>query len=409
MRVFIVFIFFLLLTILFRLYFHFSFSNQYKVGDKYSKQITLLSDTKMAGQFQTFKDGNLTIQTYSQPQFFYGDRLKISGIVSGKRFTSQDNREVQYLVVSFPKIEKVKDSNIFINTASFIRSRVEKSFFSTLPHNEAALLFGIVFGGSSAFDVELYKAFKSSGVLHVVAASGMNITMFAGFLLLGLGLFLKRQVALTISILGIFYYALISGLQPSILRAAIMSSIAFSAGISGRQSLGFFTLFITAWVMIFLRPDNLFDVGFLLSVSSTSGILFIKPLFDRLEFIKRTEAFSADITTTISSQLASIPILAMFFSSYSVISILVNALVLWTIPILMVVGGLAALSAVAFPIISPIFLYLTLPFLIFFEKVVLLFQNVPSVQLQNIPFIIWCGYYSILIAIILTLRKKHER
>ncbi len=399
------FIILLSLTVLLRLYFHFLLSNQYKVGDKYSKQITLLSDTKISGNFQTFKDGRLTIQTYAQPVFSYGDTLKITGTVSEKSFLSDQNKKVSYLQVSFPQIEKAESKSLLVKTAAFIRNRVETSFFSTLPHNEAALLFGIVFGGSSAFDPEFYNAFRKTGVLHVVAASGMNVTMFASFILILSGLFLKRQKALAVSIIGILYYALISGLQPSILRAAIMSSIAFSAGIFGRQSFGFLTLFFTACIMVFLRPDNLFDVGFLLSVSSTCGILYIKPLFDRVKFIKKTEAVSSDITTSISSQLASLPILALFFSAYSAVSILVNALVLWTIPILMVLGGIAALLAVVFPLFSNIFLYLCFPFLLYFEKIVFLFQSIPLIEFQNTPLVIWLGSYSILIAIVLKLRK----
>lgn len=400
------FIVLLLIIILLRLYFHFLLSHQYKVGDEYSKQITLLSDTKISGNFQTFREGKLTIQTYAQPVFYYGDTLRISGTVSEKSFLSDQNKKVTYLQVSFPKIEKVKSDNFFIKTTAFIRTRVESSFFSVLPHNEASLLFGIVFGGSSSFDPDFYDAFRKTGVLHVVAASGMNVTMFASFILALTGIFLKRQKALTISILGIFYYALISGLQPSILRAAIMSTIAFSAGIFGRQSYGFLTLCITAFIMIFLRPDNLFDVGFLLSISSTCGILYIKPLFDKITFIKKTEAVSSDITTSISSQLASLPILALFFSAYSAVSILVNALVLWTIPILMILGGIAALLAVVFPFLAVIFLYLCFPFLLYFEKIVFLFQAIPLIEFQNIPVAIWLGYYSILIAIALKLRKS---
>lgn len=409
MKRFILSMIFLFVVLLVRLYFHFSLSNQSKAGDKYDKQITLLSDTKINGKFQTFKDGKLTIETYAQPQLFYGDKIQVKGVISQKSFLSKEGKQIKYLVISFPQIREVENKNVLVKSSAFFRNRVQGLFFSTIPHNEAALLFGIVFGGSSSFDPDFYDSFKSTGVLHVVAASGMNITMFASFMLIFTGLFFKRQWALAISILGIFYYALISGLQPSILRAATMSSIAFSAGIFGRQSYGFFSLLLTACIMVFMKPENLFDIGFLLSFSSTCGILFIKPIFDKLTIIKKTEAFSSDITTSVSSQLGSIPILVSFFSAYSAVSILVNALVLWTIPILMILGGLGALFSIIMPFLSVILLYLCLPFLVYFEKVVLLFKNIPLLRLENVPVTIWIGYYSILTAVVIALRKHlHE-
>src|SRR6185312_6794584 len=118
------------------------------------------------------------------------------------------------------------------------------------------------------------------GVLHVIAASGMNVTFVSAALLFSLGLFLNRRNALLFGSLGIIFYLFLVGLQPSILRASIMGLLAFGAGLLGRQHIGIFALFVSGYVLLLWQPNFLFDVGFQLSFMATCGIMFMKPLLD---------------------------------------------------------------------------------------------------------------------------------
>lgn len=397
---------FLVLSLLLGISYAFYFQNlkPYAVGDKLDAKVTLLADTRTSGFYQTFKVDGLTIETVKDPHYGYGDKLSILGTIEENSFQSQ-GKTVKLLVVKNPKISKLVNSNILITTAAYFRNRIQTTFSNYLPHNESALLFGIVFGGSSGFSPDLYKQFQAAGVLHVIAASGMNVSIFAGFLFTFFALFFNRRQATILSIMGIFYYALISGFSASVVRAAIMGGIVFSAALYGRRSMVIISLLMTIFVMLFVSPGILFDVGFQLSVTATFGIILIKPLFDNIGWINKTEAVSDDITTSISAQLGSVPIMVSSFSTYSFISILVNALVLWTIPFLMILGGIAALCAITLPIISVIFLYLSYPLLLYFEKIVSIFGSVSLLQIQNVPTIFWIGYYSILFSLILFVGK----
>jgi len=200
---------------------------------------------------------------------------------------------------------------------------------------------------------------------------------------------------------------LLSGFSASVLRAAIMGSIVFSAEILGRKSTALLSLFMTSFIMLLVFPEILFDVGFELSFFSTLGILLIKPIFDSVQIIKRYEGFTDDVTTTISAQVGSLPVMISSFSSYSIISIPVNALVLWTIPILMITGGIAALCSIVLPFTSVPFLYISYPLLLYFEKMVQIFSGLPVLNLENIPFLIWVGYYMILLGLVWLL-KNHK-
>lgn len=408
MRVLILFCFILVLILSIRYVWYFQTVKSYSVGDSVKQQVTLLSEPKISSFYQTFKLDSLSIQAPVYPEYHYGDTLEIEGTVEDGSFQAENGKIVSRLVVKNPKIIAQK-SNIFISSAAYLRRKIENTFNAYLPKNEAALLFGIVFGGTQGFDKNTQDAFRNSGVLHVVAASGMNVSMVAGFLVFSLSRFFKRQKALLIAVIGVFYYALLSGFSASIMRASIMAAVVFTAEILGRKNYAVLTLFLTAFVMLMVSPGILFDAGFLLSFTATLGIITIKPLFDQIKIIEKTKAFSDDITTSVSAQLGSIPVMAGVFGTYSAVSILTNALVLWTIPFLMILGGVAALCAITIPFVSVIFLYLCYPLLTYFERIILLFGSIPMLEVGDIPWLLPAGYYLILFSTILFIQNKAKK
>jgi competence protein ComEC len=238
--------------------------------------------------------------------------------------------------------------------------------------------------------------------MHVIAASGMNVTMVSGFLFYIFSLVLKRQRAIFLSIAGVIFYDFLAGFQASIIRASIMGALAFSSQILGRQRDGVYALFLTAFVMLFLWPQFLTDIGFQLSFASTIGILIIPSLFKRWQ-----NGISADLITTVSAQIATLPLLLGSFGTYSAWSVVVNALVLWTVPVLMVLGGFAAIAAFVFSPLAQLLLYLCLPFLAYFQSITGFFAGLRgSLSVQNLPWQLTLAYYLSLIALLALISKK---
>jgi competence protein ComEC len=157
--------------------------------------------------------------------------------------------------------------------------------------------------------------------------------------------------------------------------------------------------------MLFLWPQFLTDVGFQLSFASTLGIMIIPSLFKKWE-----NALSGDFLTTISAQAATLPILLGSFGTYSVWSVVVNALVLWTVPILMILGGFAAIVSFIFAPISKLLLYLCLPFLVYFQSIVSFFAGLKgSLTVQNLPWQLTVAYYLLLISgLVFVFKKSHD-
>jgi|SRR3989338_4741210 len=419
------FVLFILLAILaIRFFLFYSHKSTYIDGQEIHFETTLLSEPSIISNSQrvsaNLASGDkiyITIPRY--PEYHYGDILKISGAVkfsTGTKTSTQSKRlttnEKTIMTMFFPKIEADKnEQNYILSVASFVRQKVIVLFEKTLDQTSSSLLLGIVFGIKKEMPLEFTDSIRKVGVMHVIAASGMNVTMVAGFLSSLFGFFLNRKAALLLTAAAVLFYAVMSGLQPSIIRAAIMGILVFSAQVIGRQRLSYYILFLTAFLMLFISPNLIEDIGFQLSFLATFGLLYLKPMFDRMHKVEVVKKFviGEDVSTTVAAQVSTLPIILMNFGAYSLWSILVNGLLLWTIPIIMVLGGVGAIIGIIFEPLGQLFIYLSLPFLLLFEKVVVVFAGFGgTVNLIDFPWQFVLAYYLILLGFSIFLNRKKQ-
>lgn len=402
----------LLISLFLRFFFFYQNSSYPKDGEYITFRTTLLSEPQVYENYQriyTMLDQKTRVFVYTSlyPEYHYGDSLSISGNLRYKLL----NNGNYISSMNFPKIESVKSSENFILAfISFIRQKIILLYERSLPAKSAGLLLGIVFGIKETMPKEFSNNLKIAGVMHVVAASGMNVTLVGGFLSSILVFFVRRRIALFLSIIGILFYAVLSGFEPSIVRASIMGILAFSAQILGRQRIASYGLFIAGYSMLFISPSLLYDVGFQLSFISTLGLLYIRPLFERTDRavkLLKSSIIGDETVTTVSAQISTLPILLANFGTYSLWSILTNVLVLWTIPVLMILGGVAAILGIIIEPVGRLLLYLSLPLLIYFEIVINTFANYGGIlKIESISWPIILGYYFILFSLISVMKKK---
>lgn len=381
----------LLLILSLRFFFFYSNQPQFEHGQKVNFTSLLFSEPQIFGSRQLFTANlgshtRVRITTSRFPQLHYGEHIHIKGTIS-----NSNNR----LLIYFPEIKIIKNPSNpfqkFLSATSTIRQKLTSLFSTTLPSPSSSLLMGIIFGIKEQMPQSFSDNLKISGVYHVIAASGMNVTLIGGFISTFFAFFLKRQIAIGLSIIGIMFYALLGGLEASIVRASIMGILVFSAQIMGRQTLAINGLILAGFTMLFITPSLITDIGFQLSFTATLGILYIKRL-----------------PTTISAQIATLPILLANFGTYSVYSILVNALVLWTVPIIMAVGGIGALIGLIIIPLGQLIIYLSYPLLWYFEQVVNIFGKIGGViTIQTLPWQFIVGYYCLLSSALLIFRRKH--
>jgi len=326
------------------------------------------------------------VKTTPDKDLEYGNLLKISGKLESKLLSNN----ATIFTLNYPKIEANFREN-YLKTAKiyFIRQRIINAFNASLDKNSADLMLGIVFGIKQNLNKEFSQQIQTVGLTHVIAASGMNVTLVSGFLFYFLSYLFKRQLAIFLSILGIVFYVTLTGFEPSIVRAAIMGMLVFSSQILGRQQYSLITLLLTGFVMLFIWPEYLINIGFQLSFLSTLGILHLPDLFKRIK-----NGFTQDFIVTLSAQIATMPIILFNFGNYSIFSLLSNVLVLWIVPILMILGFIASIFSFIFPPLASLILYFSLPLLLYFEKVVGIFSSLGSINgLNTFPWQLVVAYY----------------
>lgn len=361
------------------------------IQEQYFRQFFL---SKYSNQFSY-----LPIKIFFPKNFkpFEAEKIKLSGNINIKVIKDKQVYSLRNL-----KIVKISEPNIIYVWVTKIQKKITDFFYLNMSAKDAGLLLGIIFGIKAKFDNNFSQLLSSTGVMHVIAASGMNVTMVSSFIFfLAISSF-KRQKAIFLSFIFLTFYILISGFQPSIVRAFIMILFSFLAQILGRQNSGFYGLFLAFFIMVFYDPLLIFSISFELSFLSTLGILMFKPILFKNHFLD-------DFTTTFSAQILSLPIIIASFGNYGILSILVNVLVLWTIPPLMILGGISAILAFFIAPLAILALILAKPFLWWFENVVEFLGSFNlNVKVGAVNGSLILGYYLLVLGIWIFLKKKKQ-
>lgn len=231
--------------------------------------------------------------------------------------------------------------------ASGARDTLSWPLLTTIPPPDGLIAVGSLLGGKADLPRDLRDAFARTGTTHLLAASGFNITLIAGALGAALRPAGARAVAAG-TIAAAFAMAFAAGLAPSIVRAALMSLAASVAVIVGRPSGGIGALGAAVLVLLFASPRAIGDVGFLLSISATAGLLLLAEPLERR--VPGPAWFRAQLATTTAATLASLPVSAETFGRISLVSPLANLALAPLVPPLMTATGLAlAAGTVAAP------------------------------------------------------------
>lgn len=393
----------LLFFLIFRLGFFYLFPIKLINGQRVNFSTTLFDDPKTIGNYQLFfvRLGNfwnstkVQIITHSNQDFSYGQTINVIGTLKEK---SLKNKQA-YFAIQNPQIEA--KNNGFLSFFGTFRGKIITFCENNFSQPYSGLLVGIIFGIKSLLTDQIIRSFRITGVSHIVAASGMNVTLVAGFLFGLLGSFLRRRWATGISIAGIFAYTALAGFDASIVRAALMGTLAFSAGFFGRQYSGVYVLMLVSLIMLLWDPLLLLDVGFQLSVLATAGILLLKSSLFSANII------GDDLGTTLAAQIATLPVLLSVFGQYSLLSILANLLVLWTIPLIMIIGGVGIFVGLFFQPVGTFIVWLSIPLLWYLTSVTTFFSaHAVLVQIQSVPIFFIVGYYGLVFAIVLFIQKK---
>jgi competence protein ComEC len=272
----------------------------------------------------------------------------------------------------------------------------------------------MILGDKSQLSNDIKNKLNITGVRHITALSGLHITILSAFLL-NLFLFLGfwRRTAIYFSIFVMIVFIIMTGLQPSAIRAGIMGGLFLIAQILGRSSPSSNSIFLTAFVMLIFNPFLLrYDVGFQLSFLAMMGIIYFMPFLQKkISFIPEPYISVKDtIAMTLSAYIFTLPILAYNFGYVSLISLLANVLIVPFLYPIMVLGLGAILLSLIFGILGK-FLFLFVWF--FLSYLIFVVEFLSKLPLSFLAFKeihwLWLVFsYTILFFVVLKLNKKSK-
>ena len=232
-----------------------------------------------------------------------------------------------------------------------------------IDETEFEILSALTLGYKRELEPETKRIFSASGASHVLAVSGLHVGVVFYLINLLFGFLRKikksRLLFMLISISTLWIYAFITGLSPSVMRAATMFSI-FTIGENlNRRSNIYNLLAASACFLLLINPNNLFDIGCQLSYSAVFGIVFLQPKLEKMIYVKNKilKYFWVLVTVSFAAQIATFPITSYYFGQFPTYFWLTNSFVIPAVMVLIPLG-IFLLFASAIPVISTILAFL---------------------------------------------------
>jgi len=282
-------------------------------------------------------EGKILVTANKYPKYEYGDKLRIKGTLEyPEEFPDFNYKEYLikdkvYSVSYYPDIELLGKSqgNLILAGILNLKEKLREVIFKNLSPPQSSILAAIILGDQRQISDIWKEKLNLTGVRHLTAVSGMNVTLISAIsmsFLLGLGFWRKQAFWITIIFISIF--VIMTGLQSSAVRAGIMGVIFLLAQYLGRSSDSSRAILIAATLMLILNPFLLrLDVGFQLSFLAMLGIIYLLPIFQIiLNKIPKVFQLRNIIAMTLSAQIFTLPILIYNFGYFSLVSPVVNIL-----------------------------------------------------------------------------------
>lgn len=251
----------------------------------------------------------------------------------------------------------------FLQKIKKIRFQGIKYLQTYLPSHIAAFSSALIYGDRSLMSPETIASFQKAGIIHLLAISGLHVTLLMGMLYyIGLRIGITKEKMTIIILLFLPVYAVFAGGAPSVVRSVIMIFLVM-VSVKWKRIYPFSSLdsiCLAFSLLLLFSPMMVFDVGFQLSFSVSFGIILSGPFI----LNRYRNHFSKMLSTSMVAQISGLPILLYHFYSISLASIFANL------------------------IFIPLFSFLLLPGLLFLFLLLLLFGEVPNFILNFFEVVI---------------------
>lgn len=307
--------------------------------------ITRATTVEVTGRGSTYhgRVPVLVIADGSWSEVELGSVVRVAG-----RLSRSDGGDLAGVVSTSRPAEVLSEPGEVHDAAAVVRAGIRRAVAGAGPA-ERTLVPALVTGDDQGMPPDLVRDFRTSGLTHLLAVSGTNLTLVVGFLLLvARWVGVRARGLLVVGVLGVAGFVLLARTEPSVVRAAAMGSVALLGMSSNGREKGVRALGVAVLVLLLLDPWLALSVGFVLSALATAGILFLAPPWrDALRtWLPRWVAEA--VSVPLAAQLACTPVVAAISDQVSLVAVVANmaaAPAVGPATVLGLAGGLVVLVA----------------------------------------------------------------
>ncbi|HID93961.1 MAG TPA: DNA internalization-related competence protein ComEC/Rec2 [bacterium (Candidatus Stahlbacteria)] len=216
-----------------------------------------------------------------------------------------------------------------------IKRFIERTIDDNLSGDQGALLKGVIIGERGLISNRVKNMFANTGVLHVLAVSGLHVGIIATILFIVLQVLrVPSNFSLLLTGFALLIYAFIVDLRYSVVRAALMTVFMMGALASERNTRLLNIIACAGLLILFINPQSLFDTSFQLSFVTVGSIIYLTPrIYPLFGFIKDKQSFAdrwlvRPFVISLCAQAGSAPLVAYYFFRLPIISIVANLIVI---------------------------------------------------------------------------------
>ena len=276
-----------------------------------------------------------------------GDRVRLEGVLrvpEDPRFAgvlAQKGISAQLQLSSFERLGPALSPLIRVSQAA--RNVIGRSIERVFASREAGLLLGLLLGDDSQLDPALERDFRAAGLSHLLVVSGGNVAMVLAPVVAAASLLrLPRWPRFMVAFATVAFFTLLTGAEPSVLRAGVMACLALVGVLLGRPRTSASILSGAVLALLVLDPWLVWSVGFQLSVTATAGMVAAaSPLAERFGRLL-PEPIAIAAGATVSAQLGVTPVLLSTFGDIPLVTLPANLLAFPLVAPALLLGTIAA-------------------------------------------------------------------
>jgi len=240
-----------------------------------------------------------------------------------------------------------KRTNPIFSVSFYLRNKLVKLFEeSGIYGQNLAVLSALTMGYKNLLDDETRRIFSASGAMHILAVSGLHVGVLF-FIVSSILFFLDRtkkgkKIKAIILILFLWFFAIFTGLSPSVLRASLMFSLVILGTAVNRKTNIYNTLSASAFVLLCFNPMLIKEIGFQLSYLAVTSIVFFYPHIYKLIYVRNKwlDKVWSLIAVSIAAQAGTFPLGLYYFHQFPNYFLLTN---LFAIPLASIILYLVVL------------------------------------------------------------------